>query len=108
MAKDIVQTEMRRRQPLRATGGAAPPEEKKGKGFNPIASIANLPKFAREVQAEARKVTWTSWKETWITSVFVGIMVTVTSLFLFGVDQGLSHLVDFIFQLAGSGGGSSQ
>ena len=46
----------------------------------------NLVKFYNEVRAEARKVTWTSWKETWITSVMVGIMVVVTALFFFSVD----------------------
>ena len=35
------------------------------------------------MRAEARKVTWTSWKETWITSVMVGIMVVLASLFFF-------------------------
>jgi len=42
--------------------------------------------FIAEVRAEARKVTWTSRKETWITSVMVLIMVIAVSLFLFLVD----------------------
>ena len=42
--------------------------------------------FIAEVRAEARKVTWTSRKETWITSVMVFIMVVTVSLFLFLVD----------------------
>ena len=46
--------------------------------------------FFREVRAEARKITWTSWKETWITSVMVVIMVILTALFFFGVDWILS------------------
>ena len=46
----------------------------------------NLVKFYNEVRAEARKVTWTSWKETWITSVMVGLMVVFTALFFFTVD----------------------
>ena len=46
----------------------------------------SLPQFIAEVRAEARKVTWTSRKETWITSVMVFIMVVTVSLFLFLVD----------------------
>jgi preprotein translocase subunit SecE len=61
--------------------------------FNPV-------QFLREVRAEARKVTWTSWKETWITSVMVGIMVVMTALFFFGVDAVLHAAVTFMLQLA--------
>jgi preprotein translocase subunit SecE len=46
----------------------------------------SLGQFIAEVRAEARKVTWTSRKETWITSVMVFIMVVTVSLFLFLVD----------------------
>jgi preprotein translocase subunit SecE len=46
----------------------------------------SLPQFIAEVRAAARKVTWTSRKETWITSVMVFIMVVTVSLFLFLVD----------------------
>jgi preprotein translocase subunit SecE len=56
--------------------------------------------FLREVRAEARKVTWTSWKETWITSVMVGIMVVVTAIFFFGVDWVLGLGISAILKLA--------
>ena len=38
-------------------------------------SRSTSPQFFREVRAEARKITWTSRRETWITSVMVAIMV---------------------------------
>ena len=60
----------------------------------------NLVKFYNEVRAEARKVTWTSWKETWITSVMVGIMVVLTAFFFFGVDAVLHAAVTFLLNLA--------
>ncbi len=70
---------------------AAPPAVAK-KRVGPV-------QFLREVRAEARKVTWTSWKETWITSVMVGIMVVMTALFFFGVDwllgMGISAVLKF-------------
>jgi preprotein translocase subunit SecE len=56
--------------------------------------------FLREVRAEARKVTWTSWKETWITSVMVGIMVVFTALFFFGLDTVLNLTMTGVLKLA--------
>ncbi|HEY1425433.1 MAG TPA: preprotein translocase subunit SecE [Caulobacteraceae bacterium] len=75
----------------RATPPAAADAPRKAP-FDPI-------KFFREVRQEARKVTWTSWKETWITSVMVGIMVVMTSLFFFLVDAGFSFLMDQMLKL---------
>jgi preprotein translocase subunit SecE len=57
--------------------------------------------FANEVRQEARKITWPSWKETWITSVMVFIMVTVTALFFLVADGSLSFLMQQILKLAG-------
>ena len=59
--------------------------------------------FAGEVRAEARKITWPSRKETWITSVMVGIMVVIASVFFFVVDAGLSFGVGQILKLANAG-----
>ena len=64
----------------------------------------NALKFYREVQAEARKVTWTTWKETWITSVMVGIMVVVASLFFFAIDGVFGIAVDWVLKLFGGTG----
>jgi len=60
-------------------------------------------KFFREVRAEARKVTWTSWKETWITSVMVGIMVVLAAVFFFSVDAGFSFVMNQVFKLGAIG-----
>jgi preprotein translocase subunit SecE len=75
-----------------APAGAAMPAEPK-RPFNPI-------QFLRETRAEARKVTWTSWKETWITSVMVGMMVILTAMFFFGVDALLHAVVSSLLKLA--------
>lgn len=56
--------------------------------------------FFREVRAEARKITWTSRKETWITSVMVFIMVVMASLFFLAVDGGLGFAVNQLLKLA--------
>jgi preprotein translocase subunit SecE len=67
---------------------------KEKKGFNPI-------RFVREVRQEGRKVTWTTWNETLVTSIMVFIMVAIASLFFFLVDFGFSNLVKFLLSLGG-------
>ena len=97
MAKDqgIVQTAMRRRTPFKPPAGAAPVEERKRR-VGPL-------QFLREVDAERKKVTWTSWKETWITSVMVAIMVIITAIFFFGVDSLLGAAIGQLLKLANAG-----
>jgi len=73
---------------------AAPATPKKP--FNPV-------QFFGEVRAEARKITWTSRKETWITSVMVFIMVLIAALFFFVVDWLLSGAVALLLKLANAG-----
>ncbi len=91
MAKDqgAIQTTLRPRSQKRATPVAAEPPKK------PF----NIAQFFREVRVEARKVTWTSWKETWITSVMVGIMVVATALFFFTIDGVFGLAMNFILKL---------
>ena len=50
------------------------------------------------MRAEARKITWTSRKETWITSVMVGIMVVVTALFFFSVDGVFNFAMEWVLK----------
>ena len=47
--------------------------------------------FLQEVRREMSKVTWPTWKETWLTSVMVLIMVLLTMGFFFFVDLILSR-----------------
>ena len=54
----------------------------------------------RDVRAEGRKVTWTSRRETWITSVMVAIMVAISMLFFWLVDAGVSASVNEVLKLA--------
>jgi preprotein translocase subunit SecE len=97
MAKDqnLVQTPVRRR-PAAASAAPAPALTAPKKPFSPV-------QFLREVRAEARKVTWTSWKETWITSVMVAIMVILTALFFSGLDAVLSFVMRSVLKLANAG-----
>lgn len=63
----------------------------------------SIAQFAKEVRAEAKKITWTSWKETWITSLMVGIMVVLAAVFFQLVDLGLGFAVTSILKLANAG-----
>ena len=58
-------------------------------------------KFIAEVRQEARKISWPSWRETWITSVMVFLMVLFTAVFFFVVDGGALFLVSNLLKLAG-------
>ena len=95
MAKDqnLVQSPVRRRP---AAVSAVPAVAAPKRPLNPV-------QFLREVRAEARKVTWTSWKETWITSVMVAIMVIFTALFFSGLDAVLSFVMRSVLRLANAG-----
>ena len=42
--------------------------------YNPL-------EFMQEVRQETSKVTWPTWKEVWITTLMVLIMVSVASVF---------------------------
>jgi len=81
--------------PATAPAVAAPAQKVKGPPFNPV-------RFWNEVRQEARKITWTSWRETWITSVMVFIMVAVTGVFFLVVDQALGFGMQFLLKLATS------
>ena len=63
----------------------------------------SIPQFLREVRAEARKITWTSRKETWITSVMVAIMVVLAALFFFVVNWILNFAITELLRLATAG-----
>jgi len=78
---------------------AAP--KKNGGGL--VAWVTGLPKFFREVRAEARKITWTSRQETWITSVMVAIMVVLAALFFFVVNWLCNLGVTTLIKLATGG-----
>jgi len=88
-----------------AKGRTVAPTQPRALPSNSEAPAQNRPRispvqFFREVRAEGRKITWTTWKETWITSVMVLIMVVVTSIFFMVVDGALNFLVQQLLKLA--------
>jgi preprotein translocase subunit SecE len=57
--------------------------------------------FFRDVRREGSKVTWPSWRETWLTTMLVFIMVGVTMVFFLAVDSALGVLVRWVLSSAG-------
>ena len=55
--------------------------------------------FIEEVRQETSKVTWPTWKEVWITTTMVLIMVALTSVFFLLTDMVIGHLVQFVLKL---------
>jgi preprotein translocase subunit SecE len=60
----------------------------------------NPGEFMRQVQAEARKVVWPTWRETSTTAIFVGIMMVLLALFFLGVDSLFGAVVSWLLSLA--------
>jgi preprotein translocase subunit SecE len=47
--------------------------------------------FIQEVRQEVSKVTWPTWKEVWITTLMVLVMVTLAAIFFRGPGAWLVH-----------------
>jgi preprotein translocase subunit SecE len=60
--------------------------------------------FIGQVRAEARKVTWTSRKETIWATIMVCIMVGIATVFFYLTDSVVSFLVRFITETGGLNG----
>ena len=61
--------------------------------------IKNPFHFIDEVRQEVSKVTWPTWKEVWITTAMVLVMVTLTSIFFLLADMVISWFVQFVLGL---------
>jgi preprotein translocase subunit SecE len=59
----------------------------------------NVLKFMREVQAEAKKTTWPSRKETLQTTGLVLVMVLITAVFFLLVDQVIGAGMRILFNV---------
>ena len=57
--------------------------------YNPI-------EFIQEVRQEVAKVTWPTWKEVWITTLMVLLMVTLASVFFLFADLVIGWLVQLV------------
>jgi preprotein translocase subunit SecE len=56
----------------------------------PVRRKSGLLQFILETRREMSKVTWPTWKETYLTTIMVFIMVALTMIFFFIVDTVLA------------------
>ena len=66
-----------------------------------MAKIKNPFHFIEEVRQETSKVTWPTWKEVWITTAMVLIMVALTSVFFLLTDMVIGNVVRFVLSWTG-------
>jgi len=59
-------------------------------------------KFLSEVRQEGRKVTWTSRRETIISTIMVVIMATIAAIFFFAVDSLIGWIINFLLSFGAS------
>lgn len=56
--------------------------------------MANPLQFFQEVRQEVAKVTWPSWKQVWLTTLMVLIMVAAAAVFFTGTDLVIAYVVE--------------
>ncbi len=61
--------------------------------------MKNPLQFIEEVHQETSKVTWPTWKEVWITTIMVLIMVALTSVFFLLADLVISRVIQLVLGL---------
>ena len=52
--------------------------------------------FVQEVRQEVAKVTWPTWKEVWVTSVMVLLMVALAAAFFTLSDLAIGNTVKWV------------
>ncbi|MBO6729731.1 MAG: preprotein translocase subunit SecE [Maricaulis sp.] len=60
---------------------------------------ANPFQYLAQVRQEARKVTWTTWNETWVSTIMVGVLTIIAMLFFWGVDSVLQWIIQLLLSL---------
>jgi preprotein translocase subunit SecE len=73
--------------------------EVEGGSLRTLMAKLNPVEFIQEVRQEVSKVTWPAWKEVWITTAMVLVMVTLASLFFLISDQAIGWVVQFVLAL---------
>jgi preprotein translocase subunit SecE len=63
-----------------------------------IKNIKKFPNFLKEVKDELRKVNWSTRQELVTAGMIVVVASVILTSYIFGVDIGLSHLLQFILR----------
>ena len=88
----------------KTTAEVAKKDEKKApakkKSVNLKAVGAKIKKFFKDFKGEWKKVTWPSGKTVLNHSLVVIVVVAVLGVIIFGIDTGLSSIIDGLVALA--------
>jgi len=61
--------------------------------------MVKIKEFAGQVVREAKKITWSSRRETSLSVMMVFAMVLIASFFFFLVDMGMYRIIQFCLNL---------
>jgi preprotein translocase subunit SecE len=61
--------------------------------------VINVRNYIREVIEECRKITFPKWKDVYVTSIYISIVILVTTCAITLIDFLISHVVKIIFGL---------
>lgn len=75
------------------------PRRTHARNEDPVARTSPI-EFIRQVQAETKKVTWPTGRETLMTGVMVVIMTTILAIFFLGIDTIFDNIVKALLALA--------
>ena len=59
--------------------------------------LSIVKKYIKEVIEECRKIVFPSWKEVYSTSIYISIVVFLTTLAITGTDFLISRVIKLIF-----------
>jgi preprotein translocase subunit SecE len=59
--------------------------------------LEKVNKYLKETMAELRKMTWPTKDEIIGSTVVTVVVCLIVSLFIFGVDQGLTAVIKLVF-----------
>ena len=63
-----------------------------------IKKIKRIPAFFKEVKEELKKVNWSSRRELISAAILVVVVSALLTLYIAGIDLGLSKAVQFIIK----------
>lgn len=55
-------------------------------------------KYTHQVRQEAKKVSWATRKETYLTTIIVLILGAIAAVFFFGVDKLIEYILRLFFE----------
>lgn len=78
------------------SGGGTKASSKPEKKVGPV-------EFVQQTRQEAAKVTWTSWDETWKTSLMVLFVMVLFGAFFFATDTVIGGITEWALALGSDG-----